>query len=87
MTKHKHDIRNLHPTEDELAKIFEFMESLGLHGVLMVGRSCPDCGALHDVTTASDLLDIEEVESMMRDYLTMDVSRHATVFSKSAGRN
>lgn len=43
------------------------MQALDLHGILIVGRRCPGCGAIHEYHLTSDISDPDEVLEILED--------------------
>lgn len=56
------------PTVDEIDRIMDFCETLGLHGVLLLAKPCRACGQLHNFAIASDLDADEDVPHVLARY-------------------
>jgi hypothetical protein len=63
-----HEPEDEMPTEDEMQKVLDVIESLGMHGIMLLGKPCRRCGALHRMAIGTDLRDTNDVPHMLAHY-------------------
>lgn len=79
MRQSDHEPRDDMPTEDEMDRIMDYVTALGLHGVMLIGKPCRNCGQLHNFAIASDLDDAEDVPHVLAYYAEATSGREPTV--------
>lgn len=53
------------PTEAEFDEVLAKLDDMGLRGILILGRACPDCGAAHRYAVGTDV-EGEDIPEVLR---------------------
>jgi len=60
---------------DDVKRVMDYANTLGLHGVIILSPVCKQCGGLHQWSMLTDMAAVDGKDSMVRDVLAYHLER------------